>query len=197
MIIEKIADVDYNEYIALEVIEKDEMLYEIFTEDISMSFNLVKTLSKEDKLSEETKTFIKDLFDNIILTKISLINKYIYLAKAAGLNLNAVMLNSNEDEPEVEAEKPTRKKAVTKILPRRYGKELIEQDIILNGGKPTNVQLTALMVNDLKNIVSKLNTRMVNDLLSDDPIYNDEEYREIRSTIQIVKNRLRPILKKK
>ena len=196
MIIEKIADVEYIETLALAVIEKDPDLYEIFSDDISMSFNLVKTLSKENKLSEETKTFIKDLFDNIILTKISLVNKYLYFAKLEGKDLHPIMLNNEEPEVE-EVKEPKKRNKIESSLPRRYGKDKIEQDIMLNGGKPNNAQLTALMVNDLKNIYTRLNTRMVNDLLTDDHIYTDEEYREIRATIQIVKNKLRNLLKKK
>lgn len=196
--IEKIADVDYNEYLTLLVIEKDQDLLEIFTDDISMSFTLVKTLSKEDKLGEETKTFIKEIFDKIILTKTSLVNKYLNQATVNGLDIKAVQIDQPQvsiPEPEPEAKKKRTK--TQPELPRRYGKDKIEQDIILNGGKPTSAQLTALMINDLKNIYSRLNSRIVNDLLTDDPIYTDEDYRDIRSTIQIVKNKLRNLLKKK
>ena len=196
--IEKIADVDYNEYLTLLVIEKDQDLLEIFTDDISMSFTLVKTLSKEDKLGEETKIFIKEIFDKIILTKTSLVNKYLNQATVNGLDIKAVQIDQPQvsiPEPEPEAKKKRTK--TQPELPRRYGKDKIEQDIILNGGKPTSAQLTALMINDLKNIYSRLNSRIVNDLLTDDPIYTDEDYRDIRSTIQIVKNKLRNLLKKK
>lgn len=196
--IEKIADVDYNEYLTLLVIEKDQDLLEIFTDDISMSFTLVKTLSKEDKLGEETKIFIKEIFDKIILTKTSLVNKYLNQATVNGLDIKAVQIDQSQvsiPEPEPEAKKKRTK--TQPELPRRYGKDKIEQDIILNGGKPTSAQLTALMINDLKNIYSRLNSRIVNDLLTDDPIYTDEDYRDIRSTIQIVKNKLRNLLKKK
>jgi hypothetical protein len=34
-------------------------------------------------------------------------------------------------------------------------------------------------------------------MLTDKPILTDEDYREIRATITILKNRLKPILKKK
>ena len=196
--IEKIANVDYNEYLTLLVIEKDQDLLEIFTDDISMSFTLVKTLSKEDKLGEETKIFIKEIFDKIILTKTSLVNKYLNQATVNGLDIKAVQIDQSQvsiPEPEPEAKKKRTK--TQPELPRRYGKDKIEQDIILNGGKPTSAQLTALMINDLKNIYSRLNSRIVNDLLTDDPIYTDEDYRDIRSTIQIVKNKLRNLLKKK
>ena len=196
--IEKIANVDYNEYLTLLVIEKDQDLLEIFTDDISMSFTLVKTLSKEDKLGEETKIFIKEIFDKIILTKTSLVNKYLNQATVNGLDIKAVQIDQPQvsiPEPEPEAKKKRTK--TQPELPRRYGLQKIEQDIILNGGKPTSAQLTALMINDLKNIYSRLNSRIVNDLLTDDPIYTDEDYRDIRSTIQIVKNKLRNLLKKK
>jgi hypothetical protein len=59
IIIDKLKDLDYNEVIALAVIDKDSDLKEIFTDEVKTSFNLVISLSKEDKLNEDTKSFIR------------------------------------------------------------------------------------------------------------------------------------------
>jgi hypothetical protein len=198
--IDKLKDLDYDEIVALAVIEKDEDLNEIFTDEVKMSYNMLRTLSKEGKLSKDTQDFIRQLFDMVILTKSSLINKYILLAEADGKTIGEVQ-SAPIEEPKVEVEvveqpKPKKEKK-EKAIPRRYGKANILKDVASQGGKPTNAQLTALAVNDLKNIYVNLNARMVNDLLTDKPKLTDEDYRDIRATITIVKNKLKDILKKK
>jgi hypothetical protein len=196
--IDKLKDLDYDEIVALAVIEKDEDLNEIFTDEVKMSYNMLRTLSKEGKLSENTRDFIRQLFDKIILTKSSLINKYLLFAQADGKTIGVINPTPTE-EPKVEIVeevKPIKEKK-EKELPRRYGKANIVKDIASQGGKPTNAQLTALAINDLKNIYNNLNARMVNDLLTSSPKLTDEDYRDIRATITIVKNKLKDILKKK
>ena len=160
---------------------------------------MLRTLSKEGKLSKDTQDFIRQLFDKIILTKSNLINKYVLLAEADGKTIGIIKTEPVEEpKPEmvVEAPKPTKEKK-EKELPRRYGKANILKDIANQGGKASNAQLTALAINDLKNIYNNLNARMVNDLLTDKPKLTDEDYRDIRATITIVKNKLKDILKKK
>jgi hypothetical protein len=56
--VQKLKDLNYDEVSALSVIEKDEDLNEIFTDEVKMSFNLLRTLSEEGKLSQDTKDFI-------------------------------------------------------------------------------------------------------------------------------------------
>lgn len=198
--IDKLKDLDYDEIVALAVIEKDEDLNEIFTDEVKMSYNMLRTLSKEGKLSESTQDFIRQLFDKIILTKSSLINKYLLFAQADGKTICVIKSEPIPEEPKIElvieTPKPIKEKK-EKELPRRYGKANIVNDIVSQGGKPTNAQLTALAVNDLKNIYTNLNVRMVNDLLTSSPKLTDEDYRDIRATITIVKNKLKDILKKK
>jgi hypothetical protein len=198
--IEKLKDLNYDEVSALNVIEKDEDLHEIFTDEVKISFNLLRTLSEEDKLSQDTKDFIKEIFDKLILTKSNLINKYVLEVEAIGKTVSVI----TEPEPQIEEEEEEEEKELEEVedkgskkLPRRYGKVYIERDIKAQGGKATNAQLTALAVNDLKNVWIKLSSRMVSELLSGEPKMTDEEYREIRSAIKIVENKLKPILNKK
>jgi hypothetical protein len=65
------------------------------------------------------------------------------------------------------------------------------------GGKATNAQLTALAVNDLKNIWVNLNNRLIKDMFLEDKILTDEDMRDIRSAIKIVEAKLKNIIKKK
>ena len=131
------------------------------------SFN---ELHAKNLLDDKTKTVIKDIFDKIILTQDRLIDKY--------KKLSTILASTNR-------------------LPRRYGKDKVIKDIEKQNGKATNPQLTALELNDLRNIYSKLNKRVINDMLSDSPILTDEDHRSIRATIILLKNKLKPILNNK
>ena len=189
--IQKLYELEYNEVVAISVIESDEDLRLIFSDEVKLPFNMVRTLSLENKLNEETQSLIKQLFDKIILTKEPLCEKYKRLS-----NQNGVQVTQVEETKEVvvEVKKDITKK--TKALPRRYGKAQRNKDIQNQNGKATNAQLTALAVNDLKNLYVNLSNRMIHDMLSGSPVLTDEEYREIRSTITILKNKMKPILKK-
>ena len=189
--IQKLYELEYNEVIAISIIETDEDLRSIFSDEVKLPFNMVRTLSLEDKLNEETKTLIKELFDKIILTKELLCEKYKSLS-----NQNATKGEQIEDVKQLVDEIKTDASKKTKALPRRYGKAQIDKDVQNQGGKATNAQLTALAVNDLKNLYVNLSNRMIHDMLSGTPVLTDEEYREIRSTITILKNKMKPILKK-
>jgi hypothetical protein len=192
--IQKLKELKYDELITLGVIEKDEDLTSILMDEVKLSFNVLYTLSKEDKLNEKTKTLIKALFDKVILTKTNLINKYLLLAEVDGKDVSEIAeLITPIESIEVKPTKPSKKES----LPRRYGKDQILKDVEKQNGVPTNAQLTAIAVNDIRNVYVNLNTRLINDMLTDKPILTDEDYREIRATITILKNRLKPILKKK
>jgi len=191
-IAEKLKDLPYHEIIALNVIEKDEMLREVFTDEIKLSFNMLRTLSNEGKLNEDTKTFIYELFDKVILTKTDLIKSYSDMIEGYDTTISVPKIET----PVIEQPKTQPIKAEKK-LPRRYGKAYIEKDIKNQDGKATNAQMTALAVNELKNIYVNLNARLINDMLTDTPKLTEEDYREIRSAVTIVKNKLKDVLKKK
>jgi hypothetical protein len=195
IVLKQLADLKYNEAITLLVIEKDDILSEMFIEDVKMSFSLVKTLSKENRLSNETKSIIFSLFNNLILTNSTFIERYVSIAEANKINVKPTktIIETPVTQPEPEPIVPKKERAI----PKRYGKDKIISDIEKQGGKPTNAQLTALEINDLKNIYAKLNTRLIKDMVLNDQVLSDEEYRTIRSTIGILKNKLKDILKKK
>jgi hypothetical protein len=191
--LENLKDLQYNEIATLAVIQKDNDLLEIFSDDIKMSFSLVVSLARENKLSQETSNYIRVLFDKIILNKPQLIDWYLRFLDAEGIKIETPPIIPIESpKPKVKKER----KPKAKVLPRRYGKAHIMIDIEKQGGKATNAQLTALEVNDLKNIYVNLSTRLINDMLGDTKKLTDEDYREIRATIGILKNKTKKILKK-
>jgi len=182
--ISKLKDLDYNEFVALQVIERDEDLLSMFNEEVTMSFSMVKTLSQKDKLSTETQEYVRELFDKIILTKENLIDWYLRLSEGKEIKPVAKIKAKESDTKDAG-------------LPRRYGKAYIMKDIEAQGGKATNAQLTALAVNDLKNLWVTLQARMVKDmLLEDSEKISAEDLRTIRATIKLFKNKVSPILKK-
>jgi hypothetical protein len=186
--IEIIKEVEFNEVAALILIQDDEDLKSIFTSEVQVPINLLIAQAKDGNLSLATTNYVRNIFDKIVLTKDSLINRYEYLRN----NMNATT------EPvSVTPKSPTTKTKVEKELPRRYGKSAIMNDVAKQGGVINNAQLTALSVNDLKNTYVKLSDRLINDMLTDTPIYTDEEYRIIRSTITMLNNKLASLLKKK
>jgi hypothetical protein len=202
--VEKILELEYDESVALVVIENNQDLKEIFQDDVKISFNMLYTLSKENKLNEETKEIIKNIFDKIILTSKPLINKYLLFGEKENKFFGKVETPVQETEhveeviekPKEEVNTATKKPKKEKALPRRYGKASILKDIEKQGGKANNSQLTALAVNDLKNVYVNLNSRLINDMLTTNPKLTDEDYRDIRSAINIVKTKLKDILKK-
>lgn len=169
--IDKISDLKYNELSTLYVIEHNTDLKEIFTDKVKVSFHLLKTLSKEDKLSPETKNFIKDLFDKVILTKANLINEY-------SKYLSQTTFKTNK-------------------LPRRYGATKIISDVNKSGEKPTVVQLAAISVNTLKNIYTNLNRRLIKKMLASNDNLTETDCRDIISAVTTIERQMKNILKKK
>jgi hypothetical protein len=203
--VEKIVDLTFNPIITIGVIEKDDDLTEVFKEDINLPFPILYRLAKEDGLSDETKELLENIFDKVILVKPNLIDLYKRLASQGSIDIKAVepvaevlgVITETIEKPikEIIKDKVSSKKESD--VPRRYGKVKILSDIKEQGGKATNPQLTALAVNDLKNIYVNLSNRLIKDMLLEDKILTDEDMREIRSAIKIVEAKLKNILKKK
>lgn len=195
--IDKLTDLDYYEIVALGVIEKDEDLNAIFSDEVKMSYNVLRTLSKEDKLSASTKALIRQLFDKVILTKSSLINKYLLLAEADGKTIGIVDSEPIE-EPKIEVEvvKPLKEKK-EKELPRRYGRERVLKDISNQNGKATSAQLASLSTNKLKNCYVSLDRRLIKKMLTGDDTITDIDCRKIISAVTTFERLIEEILKKK
>jgi hypothetical protein len=195
--IEKITELEYDELVTLRVIEQDETLLSIFREDMKLSFSMLYRLSKDGSLNKEIKETILSFFNNII----SVNKDYVILYRQF---INKPLVETEEIIIPVVESVTIKTKEIKKELsvsenklPRRYGKEAIKKDIEAQGGKPNTTQLTAIALNDLKNIYGVLNTRLIKDIHSDKKVLSDEEYREIRAAITILQNKLKPILKKR
>jgi hypothetical protein len=212
--IQKLKDLKYNTTITLGVIQQDNDLLEIFSEQIKMPFNILFRLSEEGILNERTKELLTNIFEKLILTKKDLIDKYLRLADTNGVVVSTIkeipieVEEEDFDEEEnlipiivdtekVEKKAKEKKEKTGKELPRRYGKEKIAQDIAKQGGNATPVQRAMLKVNDLKNIYVNLSSRGIKDMLGDANLLSDEDCRKIISVITIAERQLEDILKKK
>jgi hypothetical protein len=212
--IQKLKDLKYNTTITLGVIQQDNDLLEIFSEQIKMPFNILFRLSEEGILNEKTKELLTNIFEKLILTKKDLIDKYLRLADTNGVVVSTIkeipieVEEEDFDEEEnlipiivdtekVEKKAKEKKEKTGKELPRRYGKEKIAQDIAKQGGNATPVQRAMLKVNDLKNIYVNLSSRGIKDMLGDANLLSDEDCRKIISVITIAERQLEDILKKK
>lgn len=212
--VEKIKEISYNSTVTLALIEIDEDLKEIFTDEIKLPFNILYRLSDEGKLSERTQELLVSIFERIILTKNDLIDKYLRLANNRGVSIDNIreLEVEVEEEPDFDEEegkvvepivdttpkkKAIKKEKTGKELPRRYGKEKITQDIEKQGGNATPVQRAMLKVNDLKNIYVNLSARGIKDMLGDAGLLSDEDCRKIVSVITIAERQLEDILKRR
>ncbi len=209
--INKITELEYNETIALAVIEADEDLNKIFTDDVKIPFNLLYKLSTDNKLHAETSALIKSLFDHVILTKKSLINKYKILAaipveiednegnfehlllEEESIGTGVVEIKTEKVADTFAVSKPKKERAI----PRRYGKEKILKDIESQGGKMTPVQNAMLKVNSLKNIYVNLSARGIKDMLTGTQLLSDADCRDIVSVVTIAERKLEEILKRR
>jgi len=201
--VEKIADLEYNELVALNVIEKDVDLKSMFTEDVRLPFSMLYRMSKDNVLNEEIKEIIFDFFDKVISTKKNYIEQYLRVSNSDIESLVPAEVVTREIPVVIEpapVEKPvvkTKKTTAINKLPKWYGKEKIVEDIKNQGGIATNPQLAALANNDLKNIYLTMNNKCINDMLTDSRKLTDEEYRTFKSAVRTIQNLINPILKKK
>lgn len=209
-VIEKVANLEFNPLFTLGVIEKDADLTEILFSEIKLPFSVLYKLERENMLSDSLKELLFEIFEGIILTKSSFVDKYLKLANESGVQIKEVVALELPKVEEVieepisvvsEVVEPI-KVTVTKLkkektLPRRYGKESITKDIQEQGGIATPVQRAMLKVNDLKNIYVNLSARGIKDMLGGTELLSDEDCRKIVSVITIAERQLADILKKK
>lgn len=206
--VEKIKEITYNSTVTLALIEIDNDLKEIFTDEIKLSFNVLYRLSEENRLSERTQELLIMIFEKIILTKSDLIDKYLRLANNRGVSINTVkeieveVEEQEYDEEEglvkqVAEEKPkkVKKEKTGKELPKWYGKEKIVKDIERQNGKATPVQRAMLKLNDLKNLYFNLNTRGIKDMLADTNTLSDEDCRKIVAAVTTFERQVEEIMK--
>jgi len=193
MEMEKLIELEYNEFVTLTLIESNKDLLCILSEEVEIPINLLLSMSSEDLLNSETKTVIRNIFETLILTQSGLANKYMYFAKTNNISLEV----KNIDKiPTPVIEKPKKITAV-KTIPKRYGAEKIKKDIEKQGGESTPLQRAMLSLNILKNITTNLNNRGIKDIFTDTNILTDDDCRTIISLVKIAEQKFEAILKKK
>lgn len=202
--IEKIADLEYNELVALNIIEKDEDLCSMFNEDVRLPFSMLYRMSKEDSLNEDIKVLIYDFFEKIISTKKNYVEKYLRVLNSDIENLVPTKV-VNQEIPEVIEDKIIKKVATkpktttnkTKELPKWYGKSKVLIDIEAQGGVATAPQLGVISINDIHNIYLKMTRITINDMLTNNRILTDEEYRKVKAINKTYSNQMKAIFKNK
>jgi hypothetical protein len=198
--IKKLEDLEYDELITLGVIESDEDLTSIFRERIQLSFSILRTIAKQGKLNDDTKDTLNGIFNGVILTKREYIDTYKKLSDPDYTYQPQIIEPINEPVVEVIAEKHNYNKAKPLkegVLPRRYGKVKILEDVKAQNGVITTIQRAQLANNDIKNGYVKLEKRLIKDSFTDGEKLSDEQYRQIVSLSNIFKNQIKIILNTK
>ena len=182
-------------------------------------------MQKEGKLNDRTKEMLMDIFEKVILTSKTLIDKYQRLATETTPTetvnpvetVTKVIEEVKKPEVEVveevkpiekvilktEAHKVKHNKPVKVVkakeveIPRRYGRLNILKDIEAQGGKATPVQRAMLKVSDLKNIYVNLSTRGIKDMVGGANLLSDEDCRKIVSAITTFERQMADIVKTK
>lgn len=221
-VVDKIQDLEYNELLTLGVIEQNDDLLEIFKSEVKMPINLLYKLQKEGTLNNETKKVLNEFFEKLILTKQSFINQYLKLAGLEPSDVKQAVaeeIKLREDvlpiadpfEPakgvptkivekmvETAKEQGYKVKVVKeKDLPRRYGKQQIEKDIVAQGHKANPKQRAGLKLNNLKNLNVVLINKFIKDYHNEAQVLTDEDYLKIEASITMFERSLDVILKKK
>ena len=167
---DKIKELTFDLVSVLTVIGSDDDLLSLFQQKYTSDFKLILTSAKKGVLDSEAKKFVKSIFDDVIMKRREYIDNYIKVFSK----------NTPKDEPTDESK-----------LPKRYGKQKILADIEKQGGKATETQRMMLEVNDLKNIVAKLNRRGIPQMLGDAETLTDKQCREVIGVIQTLKNKIK------
>lgn len=169
-----IQHIEFDIFKALQVIENDKDLDEIFRADkIKTPYSSLVTLAKNGMMNPDTISRVKELFEKIILVNKKPLNAY--------LKLGPTILDVNT---------PKRVK-----LPKHYGKKRILEDI-KNNAKQTELDRAMLGLNSLRNMYATLKNRCIKEKLTDVKFFTNADYREIIATVRIVENKLKPILNK-
>lgn len=196
MIIEKLAELDYNELVAFKVISKNDYLRDTFFDEVEIPLSDVEKQIIDNTLSDELKSLIFDVFDTIILSSNEYISSYRKISSTIDTTIEVKKETIEDIIENVTVVAEDIIPEVSKKIPRRYGKSRIIEDIEKQGGKINNSQLTALELNKHKNLFVRLEKRVNKNLLSEDKEISDEDLRSIRSAIRMFDNIINKIIKK-
>lgn len=204
--LEKLTELKYDELTTLGVIEQNEDLTAIFTEEINMPFKILYRLQKEGKLNDKTKELLVEMFEKVILTRKDFVEKYQRLSLATPIEVGnpietITQVIKETKAPVVEVVEPTTEPIKDKedgiVVPRRYGADKIRKDIVAQGGKATPTQRAMLSCNTLKNLYVNLSTRGVKDMVTGSHSLSDEDCRKIVAAITTFERQMVDIVKTK
>lgn len=163
-----IAEIEFDVFKTLYIIENDKMLDGLLKRYVpNISYNLVRTMAKDNTLESKTLEIIEGIFTDVIKEDEKIIEKY------ENLTLETTI----------------------KIRPSKfYGKEKTLKDIAANG--KTELDLALLAINDMKNNIAKLRRRCINGKKGQSTLL-DEDYRGIVAATQTFTKKITPVIKKK
>jgi len=160
---------EFDIFKTLYVIEHDKDLNDIFRDDTDISYNLLRTLAKQDKLPINLLERAQEIFERIICKNKKPLGAY-----------NKITAEDIDAESK---------------LPKHYGKKRILQDIQANNNK-TELDRAMLALNDMRNLYSKLKGRCIKDKINGTRKLTRNDCRDIVATVRIVENKLAKILEK-
>lgn len=193
-------NIEFNLSVALSVIEQDNDLDEIFRNGtISTPYNVLQVMVKQNTIPNEINERIVGIFEHIILGNQKPRMAYLKLLKA---QTDAAIISDIPIKDELIAETQLNILTPEKVsndakpkLPKHYGKEKILKDIEENNGK-SELDITMLALNDLRNIYAKLKNRCIKDKLRGTNNLTTADCREIVAVVRILQNKLQHIIDK-
>jgi len=194
IVIEKVAELEYNELVALYVIEHNALTKEIFEEKVKTPFNMLYKFIKDggEMMSQETKDFIYEIFDRVISTRNELAELYKKVQdNTAQIEIKEVV----EEVKPVEVKQAAPKKERT--VPRRYGKDKILKDIKEQGSPATPLQRAMIDIYEVRNLHTKLADRGIKDIFLDTNNFSEEDCRKISAIVKTFKQQVDSIINKK
>lgn len=191
---EKVAELKYDELVALYVIEHNDLTKEIFEDTVKTPFSMLYKFIKDggEMMSQETKDFIYEIFERIISTRHDFSDHYKRVQAKCIITPKQEVI---EETKPVEVIEVTLKKE--KKLPRRYGKDKILKDIKDQGSPATPLQRAMIDLNDVRNLYVKLSDRGIKDLLGGGQNFTEEDCRKISAIVKTFKQQAEAIINKK
>ena len=159
------------------LIKRNAEIKHIFNGVCSLDINEVITDAKNDELDNDILNKLNDIFEYVICYKSEYINQYNKLVSPSKVEENVF------------------------VIPRRYGVSNILNDITTDNRKPTFVERALISCNNIKNMRTKLETRLIKDLfiernkIGGDKLLTDEQCRDIVALEDLMKKKLKDIFK--
>lgn len=162
--IKTVQNINFDLLSVLSIIKENNILKKMFDDNISTDIKFISYQYKNSILNKEVETYIRELFDQIILKDEKMLKNYLTIF--------------NEQLPPNPVLKVSR-------LPKCFGKSKILKKIEYQEGVTTPIDEYMLSLNDLRNAYEKMLKVGIHDIHREDKKSNDEEY--IKCTKKIKK----------